>query len=64
MIFGEHLHADEQAVQCACGVFATVEVKDKTGSSCGWFCRRCGERKRNELRRQEKIAKAILRKDR
>ena len=62
MIYGEHLNADEQAIQCKCGVTATVEVLDKFGCSCGWFCRRHAERKRGELKRQEKLAKAIVRK--
>jgi hypothetical protein len=62
MIYGEHLCADEQAIKCACGVTATVEVLTKHGCSCGWFCRRCAESKRDELKRQEKLAKAIVRK--
>ena len=62
MIYGEHLNADEQEIKCACGVTATVEVLDKHGCLCGWFCRRCAERKRDELKRQEKLAKAIVRK--
>ena len=62
MIYGEHLNADEQEIKCACGVTATAEVLDKRGWSCGWFCRRCAGRKRDELKRQEKIAKAIVRK--
>jgi hypothetical protein len=60
MIYGEHLNADEQAIRCACGVIASVEVLDRLGCSCGWFCRRCAGRKRDELKRQEKIAKAIV----
>jgi hypothetical protein len=62
MIYGEHLNADEQAITCACGVTATVEVKDRSGCSHGWFCRRCAWRKRDEVKRYEKIAKAIVRK--
>jgi len=62
MIYGEHLCADEQAIKCTCGVTATVEVIDKRGWSCGWFCRRCAERERGDLKRQEKLAKAIVRK--
>lgn len=62
MIYGEHLNADEQTIKCACGVTATVEVIDRVGCSCGWFCRRCAERKRGELKRYEKLAKAIVRK--
>ena len=62
MIWGEHLNADEQAIQCKCGVAATVEVKDKRGYSCGWFCRQHAAYKRDELRQQEKLAKAIVRK--
>ena len=62
MIYGEHLHADEQALQCACGKTATIEVFNKRGCSCGWFCRQCSWRKRDELKRQEKLAKATARK--
>lgn len=70
MIYGEHLNADEIAIRCGCGVIASVEVIDKSGCSCGWFCRRCAWRKRDELKRQEKavqqptksLAKAIVRK--
>lgn len=62
VIYGEHLCADEIAVTCACGVNATVEVVDKSGCSRGWFCRRCAECERAKLRRQEKLAKAIVRK--
>lgn len=60
MIYGEHLCADEQDIRCACGVIASVEVIDKLGCSCGWFCRRCAARKRDELKRYEKLAKAIV----
>ena len=63
MIFGEHLSADEQTIKCACGVTATVEVTDKGGCSHGWFCRRCAERERSELKRYAKLAKAIVRKN-
>jgi hypothetical protein len=62
MFYGEHLHAEEVSVQCSCGVAVTIEVRDKQGLSCGWFCRSCAERKRWELRRLEKLAKAIVRK--
>jgi hypothetical protein len=51
MIYGEHLNADEVEIKCACGVTATVEVLDKRGCSCGWFCRRCAERARSKLKR-------------
>jgi hypothetical protein len=64
MIYGEHLCADEQAINCTCGVTATVEVIDQSGSSCGWYCRRCALDKRDELKSYEKLAKAIVRKDR
>lgn len=62
MIYGEHLNADEPTLQCACGKNAITEVFDKRGCSCGWFCRDCSWRKRDELKRQEKLAKAIVRK--
>lgn len=62
MIYGEHLNADEQSLQCACGKTATIEVLDRWGCSCGWFCRRCSWCKRDELKRQEKLVKAIVRK--
>jgi hypothetical protein len=62
MLYGEHLNADEVPLKCACGVTATVEVFDKHRWSCGWFCRSCGHRKSRELRRLEKLAKAIVRK--
>ena len=64
MFYGEHLNAEEVPLKCGCGcgVTATVEVLDKRGCSRGWFCRRCSHRKRGELKRQEKLAKAIVRK--
>jgi len=40
---------------------ATVELLDNRDCSRGWFCRRCGERARNDLRRQEKHRQAIVR---
>ena len=61
MFYGEHLSADEVVVKCKCGVSATVEVLDKQGVSCGWYCRRCSAYKRDELRRLEKLARAIVR---
>jgi hypothetical protein len=63
MFYGEHLGAEEVAVKCSCGcgIAATVEVVDKLGQSCGWFTRSCAYKKRKELRRIEKIAKAIVR---
>ena len=61
MFYGEHLSADEVAVKCACGISATVEVLDKQGVSCGWYCRSHAHRKRKELRRIEKLARAIVR---
>ena len=63
MFYGEHLSAEEVPLKCGCGVTATVEVLDKRGCSCGWFCRRCAAGKRDALRRQEKLAKAIVRKN-
>lgn len=60
MIWGEHLCADEVAVQCPCGIAATVEVVDERGRSHGWFCQEHACRVRQELRRQEKIARAIV----
>ena len=62
MLYGEHLNADEQSMTCTCGVVATAEVHDKLGRSCGWFCRRHAAYKRDELKRYEKLAKAIVRK--
>lgn len=62
MFYGEHLSAEEVSVQCSCGAFAIVEIHDRFGHSCGWFCRQCSVRKRKELRRLEKLAKAIVRK--
>ena len=61
MFYGEHLNADESAVTCKCGEIASVEVIDKSGCSHGWFCRLHAEAKHNELRRLEKLAKAIVR---
>jgi hypothetical protein len=61
MFYGEHLNADESAVTCKCGEIASVEVIDKSGCLHGWFCRRHAESKRNEIRRLEKLAKAIVR---
>ena len=62
MIYGEHLNADEAVVTCSCGQIALFEVIDKSGQSHGWHCRRHAQCKREELRRLEKIAKAIVRK--
>jgi hypothetical protein len=62
VIYGEHLNAFEAVVTCACGKNAIVEVIDKHGQSHGWHCRRHAQCKRDELRRIEKIAKAIVRK--
>ena len=63
MFYGEHLNAEEVAVPCAsCGIAASVEVFDQHKRSCGWFCRSCAHRKRDELRRQEKLARAIVKK--
>lgn len=56
MFYGEHLSADEVPLKCECGVTATVEVFDS------WYCRSCSHRKRAELRRLKKLAKAIVRK--
>jgi hypothetical protein len=61
MFYGEHLNADEIAVICKCGETASVEVKDRGGCSHGWFCRLHAEAKRNEIKRLEKLAKAIVR---
>ena len=61
MFYGEHLNADEQAIKCTCGVTATVEVLDRGGGLCGWFCHGCAPRKRKELRRIETLARAIVR---
>ena len=63
MIFGEHLSADEVAVKCTCGISATVEVVDRHRCSRGWFCRRCAEVLRADLKREAKLAKAIVRKN-
>lgn len=64
MIYGEHLNANEAVVTCACGKNALFEVVDKQGRSHGWHCRLHAQCKRDELRRLEKIAKAIVRKGR
>jgi hypothetical protein len=62
MFYGEHLNAEEVAVNCPCGIAATVEVFNARKISCGWYCRNCSYRKRKELRKQEQIAGAIVRK--
>lgn len=36
---------------------ATVEVVNNRNNSCGKFCRRCGEKKVNELNKAEKKGK-------
>lgn len=61
MIWGENLSADEAAVQCKCGMNATVEVFDQSKTSCGWFCRDCACMKHKELGRMEKLARALVR---
>jgi hypothetical protein len=61
VIYGEHLNADEAVVTCSCGQNALFEVIDKQGQSHGWYCRRHAQCKRDELRRLEKLAKAIVR---
>jgi hypothetical protein len=60
MIWGEHLSAEEISVKCPCGIAATVEVIDRLGTSRGWFCREHAHRVRGDLRREEKLAKAIV----
>lgn len=60
MFYGEHLCADEALVRCPCGISATVEVFDKTGRTHGWFCREHSYRVREDLRKLEKIARAIV----
>lgn len=60
MLYGEHLSAEEVPLKCPCGVTATVGVVDKSGRSHGWFCRHHGHKVRGELRRMEKIARAIV----
>jgi len=69
MLWGEHLFADEASVRCQgmnrpCPDKALHEVKNKLGVSCGWFCARCACEKRRELARQEKLARASLRRGR
>ena len=64
MLYGEHLSAEEIAVQCRCGIAATVEVIGKDGQSHGWFCRKHADNARAELRERERLAKAIVRKRR
>jgi len=66
MFFGEHLLVDEGSVQCRglkrpCPDKALHEVKNKLGVSCGWFCSRCAYEKRKELAKEEKLARASLR---
>ena len=66
MLWGEHLLADEASVLCQgvnrpCPDRAVNEVKNKLGVSCGWFCSRCTYEKRKELRKQEKLAHARIR---
>jgi hypothetical protein len=56
MIYGEHLHAEEQAQppHClTCARRASHEVFDVRGNSCGCFCLRCGQRKLAVLERLE-----------
>ena len=60
MFYGEHLSAEEIAIKCSCGIVATVEIIDANGISHGWFCREHAHRVRVELRKQEKIAVAIV----
>lgn len=62
MIWGEHLCADEVSVKCQCGIAATVEVIDRIGVSRGWFCREHAHHVRKQLRQEEKLAKAIVKK--
>lgn len=62
MFYGEHLNANELEMRCPCGIVASTEIFDKGGRSQGWFCRTHASRVRAELRKQEKLAKAILRK--
>jgi len=62
MFYGEHLSAEEIAVKCQCGIAASIEVFDKYVQSHGWFCREHAHHVRKELRKREKLAKAIVRK--
>lgn len=55
MLYGEHLHAQEEPPQCrTCGARASVEVFNAAGHSCGCFCLRCGRLTFKALQRQEK----------
>lgn len=56
MIWGEHLHADEQPgrVSCqTCTALPTVEVFGADGQSHGVFCLRCSRRKFQAVQRIE-----------
>jgi hypothetical protein len=52
MIFGEHLHAEEVTLDCACGRAAVVEVVDRGQRT--WFCHRCAARAKWLLRRRQR----------
>jgi hypothetical protein len=62
VFYGEHLSADEVAVKCQCGIAASVEVIDRLGVSRGWFCREHAVTVRRQLRAEEKLARAIVKK--
>ena len=65
MFYGEHILADEASVICqTCPDRALTEVFTKAGVSCGWFCLRCKYIKRDALAREEKIARAKVRRKR
>lgn len=62
MFWGEHLSADEQTVTCPCGVPATEQLFDRYKQFRGWYCQRCARRVNLEFIREEKLAKAIVKK--
>ena len=56
MLYGEHLHADEQPPHClTCPRRAAVEVFGDDGASHGCFCLRCGRRKLEAVQRVERM---------
>lgn len=60
MLYGEHIHAQEQEAppQCSvCSARATVEVFDSAEHSCGYFCLCCGRQKLERLTRLERLFK-------
>ncbi len=56
MLYGQHLHAEEQLPDCPiCGQRAVAEVFYASGVSSGIFCLPCGRAKLARLQQLERL---------